>query len=273
MGKQNSKKLYLIILSLVAFIFFITAIVSTFYTSKAGEIKREQIKLIKENQALKQSIEEKKEQFTLVQDKIEDIKELISEDNGQQNSDVDKLIKTLSKRSKKLIIDSIPSGYPLDSKRITSEFGYRIHPIHGTKKFHHGLDFGGKIGTSIVATADGIVEFSGFDKGYGNLVVIHHNFGFKTAYGHMLKNLKVKKGDFIKKGDVLGHLGSTGISTGPHLHYEIKYIKYVLNPKNFLNFSINNFDETLFATNRIGWYGLVSAIMNQYGRISLARLL
>ncbi len=228
--KQNKS---IIILSLIAFTFVIVALVSAFYTSYAGDIKKEQLKLIKANILLSQSIQKKKEEFDQIQDKIEDIEALIGENSGNKNSSIKKLLANMNKNTKKLIVDSIPSGYPSDAKRVTSSFGYRMHPIHKTRRFHHGIDFGGKLGTPIVATADGIVEFSDFDKGYGNLVVIHHNFGFKTAYGHMQSNLKVKKGDFVKKGAVLGYLGNTGISTGPHLHYEVKYIKNVLDPKNF----------------------------------------
>jgi murein DD-endopeptidase MepM/ murein hydrolase activator NlpD len=263
----------IIILSLIAFTFVIVALVSAFYTSYAGDIKKEQLKLIRANILLSQSIQEKKEEYEQIQDKIEDIEELIGDNSGTKNSNISRLLANMSKNTKKLIVDSIPSGYPSNAKRVTSSFGYRMHPIYKTKRFHHGIDFGGKLGTPIVATADGIVEFSDFDKGYGNLVVIHHNFGFKTAYGHMQRNLQVQKGDFVKKGEVLGYLGNTGISTGPHLHYEVKYIKNVLDPKNFLTFNINNFDTLLYNENRIAWDSLTRAIMNLYGRVSLAKLL
>ncbi len=272
MENPNNKKLYIAIFSLVAFTFVVVAIVSTFYTSKANDIKKEQIKLLKTNIALKDSIEKKREEFFRLQDKIEDIQSDVGKDGRYKNSNIKKLLANFSTSTKKLIVDSIPSGYPVSSNRITSEFGYRIHPIYDKKRFHHGLDFGGKVGSAIRATADGIVEFSGFDKGYGNLVIISHNFGFKTAYGHMLDNVKVKKGDFIKKGEVLGYLGNTGVSTGPHLHYEVKYIKSSLDPKNFLTFSLNNFNSIFYAENKIAWESLISAIMNQYGKIELARL-
>jgi len=263
----------IIILSLIAFTFVIAALVSAFYTSYAGDIKKEQLKLIKANIILAQSIQKKKDEFEQIEDKIEDIEALMGQNSGVKNSNIKKLLANMNNNTKKLIVDSIPSGYPSDAKRVTSPFGYRIHPIHKTKRFHHGIDFGGKLGTPITATADGIVEFSDFDKGYGNLVVIHHNFGFKTAYGHMQKNLQVKKGDFVKKGEILGYLGNTGISTGPHLHYEVKYIKNVLDPKNFLTFKIDNFEKLLYAENRIAWDSLTRAIMNLYGRVSLAKLL
>lgn len=260
------------VMSLVAFTFVIVAIVSAFFTYKASDIKREQQKLIENNILLSQNIAEKKEEYDRIQDKIEEIEELTGVSNKTINQDLASMLKTLSPHSRQLIIDSLPSGMPVESNRITSSFGYRIHPILNERRFHHGIDFGGAVGLAITATADGIVEFADFDKGYGNLVVIHHNFGFKTAYGHMLDNLAVKKGDFVRKGDVIGYLGSTGLSTGPHLHYEIKYIKNVLDPKPFLTFSLERFDQVFLAQSRIGWENLIRAVMSQYGRVGLAKL-
>lgn len=270
MESTNRNKIFLSIAGVVTFTFFIVAVVSIFFTQKTDKIQKQKIELMKDNLILQKSIEKKEVDSALLRERIGDIEKIVKKSD---NKNIQKLLQTLSPKSKNLIIDSIPSGYPLNSKKITSEFGYRIHPIYGKKRFHHGLDFGGKIGAAIISTADGIVEFSGFDKGYGNLVMIHHNFGFKTAYGHMLKNLEVKKGDFVKKGTVIGYLGNTGISTGPHLHYEIKYIKNIINPKNFLSLNIENFDKTIKGENSILWKGLIGAIMNQYGRIGLARLL
>ena len=259
----------IIIFSIITFTFVIVAIVSAFYNSYVGEFKKEQLKLIQANILLSQSIKKKKDEFNNIQDKIEDIEELIEGDKRNNSSNIKKLLADMNTKTKKLIVDSIPRGYPSVSRRVTSKFGYRIHPIYKTKRFHHGMDFGGKLGTPIVATADGIIEFADFNKGgYGNLVVISHNFGFKTAYGHMLENLKVKKGDFVKKGTVLGFLGNTGLSTGPHLHYEIKYIKNILDPKNFLTLNINNFDKLLYSENRIAWDSLTHAIMNLYSKVS-----
>jgi murein DD-endopeptidase MepM/ murein hydrolase activator NlpD len=272
MGALTKGKNFKFIVLLVTFTFVIVAGISTFYTAKMIDIKKEQLRLITVNMLLAKKINKKKDEYELIQDKIEDIEELITQDGGNSDESIKKLLKNMNKTTKKLIVDSVPSGYPVESKRITSNFGYRMHPIHKVKKFHHGLDFGGELGSPITATADGIVEYAELNKGYGNLVVIHHNFGFKTAYGHMQENLKVKKGDFVKKGDVIGYLGNTGISTGPHLHYEVKYIKNVLDPKNFLDFNTKEFDKLLYAENHIAWDNLVKAIMSQYGRVGLARL-
>ncbi len=264
MQKQQNRKFLLNILSIIVLIFILAALFLTFISSKLEDIRVQKLYLLQQNKILQSKIEKKKAFFEEIEDKIADIKTLIEEEGYHDNKNVNKLLSTITSKQKKIIIDAIPSGYPSISRRITSSFGYRIHPISHTKKFHHGLDFGGKVGTPIVATADGIVEFSGYNKGgYGNLVVIAHNFGFKTAYGHMLEKLPFRSGDFVKKGDIIGYLGNTGRSTGPHLHYEVKFIKRVLDPKHFINLRRKNFDKIAKLENRVNWNALANAVLNQ----------
>ena len=119
-----------------------------------------------------------------------------------------------------------------DLKKTASGYGTRIDPIYGTTKFHAGMDFTGTIGTPIYATGNGVVIESKFDKGYGRHVVIDHGFSYKTLYAHMDKIL-AKKGQKIKRGDVIGYLGNTGLSTGPHLHYEVRKNDKPIDPINF----------------------------------------
>jgi murein DD-endopeptidase MepM/ murein hydrolase activator NlpD len=134
-------------------------------------------------------------------------------------AEIDDLVK-----NKQKMLASIPAIQPVankDLKRIASGFGYRIDPIYKTVKYHAGLDFSAPSGTPIYATGDGVVEDASMsDVGYGNHVVIKHGYGYKTLYGHMLR-IKVKAGQSVKRGDVLGWVGSTGKSTGPHCHYEV----------------------------------------------------
>lgn len=118
----------------------------------------------------------------------------------------------------------IPAIQPVSNKdldRIASGFGMRIDPIYGTPKMHKGLDFTAPQGTPIYATGNGTVEVAGFTgDGYGNHVIINHGYGYETLYGHMVK-VKVKAGQKVKRGEVIGWVGSTGKSTGPHCHYEV----------------------------------------------------
>lgn len=126
--------------------------------------------------------------------------------------------------NKEKLLAGTPAIQPVSNKdldRVASGFGYRIDPIYKTVKFHAGLDFTAPQGTPIYATANGIVSTAGFSNGgYGNHVVINHGYGYETLYGHMYR-IKTKVGRKVKRGEVIGYVGSTGKSTGPHCHYEV----------------------------------------------------
>ena len=124
---------------------------------------------------------------------------------------------------------SVPSGKPTDYVRISSPFGTRIHPITRKKHTHKGIDLAAPKMTPIYATADGEVTFSGRNGGYGNFVKINHRNGYKTAYAHMHR-IAVKKGADVHRGDLIGYVGTTGSSTGNHLHYEVYYQDKLVDP-------------------------------------------
>ncbi len=127
---------------------------------------------------------------------------------------------------------STPKGLPVEG-RISSYYGIRENPKGGDKEFHSGIDISSSPGSPIMATADGIVSFSGWSGSNGNLIVLEHGHGFSTFYAHNRENA-VKVGQRVKRGDIIGYVGSTGNSTGPHVHYEIwKDGKYI-DPKAFL---------------------------------------
>ena len=112
-----------------------------------------------------------------------------------------------------------PKGWPVEG-RITSAYGKRENPVHGGYDFHSGVDISVSLGTPVRATADGVVSFSGWSGGSGNLVALEHGFGYSTFYAHNQRIL-VKVGQYVKRGDIIAYSGSTGSSTGPHSHYEI----------------------------------------------------
>ena len=124
---------------------------------------------------------------------------------------------------------NIPSGKPCTYTRISSPFGERIHPVYGKKSFHKGVDLASPNGTPIYATADGVVAFAGVCNGYGNFIKLNHQNGYKTGYAHMSK-MAVVSGAKVKKGDLIGYVGSTGTSTGNHLHYEVYYNDQLTDP-------------------------------------------
>ena len=129
----------------------------------------------------------------------------------------------------------LPFEYDIPvSGKASSGFGYRIHPITHTVKYHYGTDIAVGSGTEILAFADGIVAVSAFEKGYGNYVVIEHEDGYKTLYAHCAK-LLVSAGDIVEKGQAVATVGSTGQTTGPHLHFELMYNDVYLNPEFYIN--------------------------------------
>ena len=139
-------------------------------------------------------------------------------------------------KNKSNMLASIPAIQPVankDLKRMASGYGYRIHPIYKTRKMHYGMDFSAKTGTEIYATGDGIVsKIKRSKRGYGNYVKINHGFGYETLYAHMSKYI-VKRGQKVKRGEVIGYVGNSGISTAPHLHYEVRKDNKKINPVNF----------------------------------------
>lgn len=128
---------------------------------------------------------------------------------------------------------STPRGWPVDGGHISSSFGSRNHPRSGDHQFHSGVDIAAEPGKPVKATADGIVSFSGWSGGSGNLVALEHGFGYSTYYAHN-KMLVVKVGQKVKRGDIIGYIGSTGNSTGPHVHYEVWRDSKPMNPSAYL---------------------------------------
>jgi murein DD-endopeptidase MepM/ murein hydrolase activator NlpD len=129
----------------------------------------------------------------------------------------------------------IPSGFVVENGLPSSTYGRRIDPFTGKQEHHKGIDISSKEGSSILAIADGVVTWSGYRTGYGKLVEINHGNGYVTRYGHNKKNL-VETGDMIKKGEAIALMGSTGRSTGPHVHVEVLHDGKQVNPNNYLNY-------------------------------------
>lgn len=126
----------------------------------------------------------------------------------------------------------IPSGRPIEEGWLSSRYGKRNDPFTGKQEFHGGLDFAGKKGSAVVAVGDGVVSFQGKKSGFGNLVEVTHGNGYVTRYGHNQKNL-VKVGDTVKKGQQIALMGSTGRSTGPHVHFEVVRDGKTVNPAKY----------------------------------------
>lgn len=147
------------------------------------------------------------------------------------------------------MLKCIPAIQPVsnkDLKKTASGYGMRIDPIYKTSKFHEGMDFSASTGTPIYATGNGTVTKAGWQSGYGRVVVINHGYGYETLYAHMNK-IDVRKGQRVVRGEVIGEVGNTGKSTGPHLHYEVHVKGRVVNPVNyyFMDLSADDYDRMI----------------------------
>ena len=160
--------------------------------------------------------------------------DLISKELVVQSKSLDAILKLA--KAKNNFLAAIPAIQPVRNenlKRMASGFGYRTDPFTKARKMHEGMDFTAKIGTPIFATGDGVVaKADNTVSGYGNHIVIRHGYGYETLYGHLSK-YKCRAGQRVKRGDVIGFVGSTGRSEGPHLHYEVHKNGTVVNPLNF----------------------------------------
>lgn len=150
---------------------------------------------------------------------------------------------------KKEFLASIPAIQPVANKnlrKMASGFGYRLHPIYKTYKMHEGIDFTAPTGTPIYATGNGRVTTAGPYRGYGNCVVVSHGFGYQTLYGHMYR-IKARPGQMVKRGELIGYVGSTGLSSGSHLHYEVIRNGKKINP---INYFFNDLTEVEYQNMR-----------------------
>jgi murein DD-endopeptidase MepM/ murein hydrolase activator NlpD len=164
----------------------------------------------------------------------------------QSNSfdEVLELAKTQKDRLKRIpSVQPIPDRY---LKQLASGYGMRIDPIYGTARFHAGMDFSANIGTPVYVTADGTVTLADWKQGYGKCIIIDHGYGYETLYAH-LNEYKVRAGQKVVRGELIGEVGNTGKSTGPHLHYEVQVKGQPDNPAKyyFMDLSPKEYDKML----------------------------
>lgn len=159
--------------------------------------------------------------------------------------------------NKEEMVASVPAVMPISNKdlrRTASGWGWRIHPIYKIRKFHYGMDFTAQTGTEIYVTGDGVIEVVDVSlRGYGKRIIVNHGFGYKTLYAH-LNGFNVKKGQKVKRGEVIGFVGSTGTSTAPHLHYEVFKNNKKVNPMHYYFNDLNatEFDKMVFISTNSG---------------------
>jgi murein DD-endopeptidase MepM/ murein hydrolase activator NlpD len=227
--------------------------------------------LVQKHNTLKKNYRDTKEALQKKREKLEDLTVALNEIETMMgiekdlNQSVEQRVNAakISSEHRATILQFIPNGAPIVYKRVTSPYGNRIHPIRHTKEFHKGIDLQASMNTPIYATADGIVEWASMHKksGYGKLIIIQHNYGFKSVFGHLNK-IVVKTREFVKKGQLIGYSGNTGLSSGPHLHYELRYFYQTLNPLYFMKWSMENYNEIFEKVKNVPWSSIIEATSN-----------
>lgn len=229
---------------------------------RRDEAMEEYARLQERNGALQEAVARKDSQLDRVTTELGQIESMI----GLEQTDSQDIAARLDTAShtaleRTTFLQNVPSGYPMRDRGVTSDYGWRTHPVHGDRRFHRGIDLRAPVGTPVLATADGVVEYAGphQDSGFGNLVIVSHNFGFRTYYAH-LKTAEVDIGDFVRKGEVIAQSGQSGLAEGPHLHYEVMHIQRRLDPEPFLDWSLGDYENIFEEINRVKWDGLLQAV-------------
>tara|TARA_R110001592_G_scaffold61158_22_gene186298 strand:+ start:28212 stop:29162 length:951 start_codon:yes stop_codon:yes gene_type:complete len=224
-------------------------------------IKEENTALLSEQQQLKESVEEKVAALSIISDELGSIETMIGLAPGPDVALYERLDTASQTASEKhAMLSAIPSGYPLADAHVTSRYGMRNHPVLGKMALHGGADLRAAVGTPVYATADAVVELAGAsNSGFGRMVKLSHNFGFVTIFGHLSKAV-VASGDYVRQGDLIGYSGNTGLSTAPHLHYEVRHLHRRLAPGPFMEWSWENYDVLFTREEQIKWDSLAKTL-------------
>jgi murein DD-endopeptidase MepM/ murein hydrolase activator NlpD len=255
----------LVTLTVVSLSFFTISRLAT----SVNSLSKERDMLTKENTLYSNQIEAKVTQIKELGDELQKIEDII----GINVDDTTDLIQraTLAKLSsaeKSYMLQTIPNSCPLEECITTSKFGWRTNPVTNEKQYHKGIDLRAARRTPIYATADGVVRYVE-DKNqgtFGRVIIISHNFGFETVYGH-LRFADVKVGDVVKKGQTIGRSGNSGRSNGPHLHYEVIHASKVLDPRHFIDWNLKNYEDIFEKQRRVNWESLVKLVSDQSNRM------
>ncbi len=222
------------------------------------------VESIKQNQKI---LQDKQEELSTVEGRLDNIEGLIGLAPTQSMSVKERIeLATLTSEEIALMFQFIPNGSPVAYKGVSSPFGYRNHPVTKKRSLHKGTDLIAAKNTPVYVQADGVVDYVGWSKGYGRLVRIAHNYGFKTYYGH-LERYVVKIGDVLNKGDLIAYTGNSGLSNGPHLHYEVRFVDRALNAYNFIKWRVDNYDDIFEKEKKVPWHSLVKIITKNQSQL------
>ncbi|OAN11576.1 peptidase M23 [Photobacterium jeanii] len=239
-----------------------------FAKGKQEELEQRSYSLNEELDVLKQlkdelehDLGERESRLSTVSDRLGELENLLGVDvNGEAPLETRLDVAAINSAVRVAVLDSLPNGAPVKNARQSSQFGKRKHPVTGKIRLHAGLDFAVNIGTPIYAPADAVVEtVRPSNKGSGNFIRLQHAFGFTSSYSH-LKKFAVRSGDFVDKGDLIGYSGNSGLSSGPHLHYEIRFVGRPLNPRPFVDWGMDNFEHIFEKERKIKWVSLINKV-------------
>lgn len=249
-------KLIFIIIIIGLALFFIALLFINSLNSTVAKLKQKEQILQTQSKLYSLKIEDKINDIKELSNKLDNIESMIGINTSRYLDEMSRVNSAqITAKERTNILKIIPSASPLKTHEgLTSRFGYRIHPVSKNRKLHKGLDFRAKIGTPIYATADGVAKYvqSKNVGSFGRLITISHNYGFETLFAHLNKTT-IKIGDVIYKGDLIGYTGNSGRSSGPHLHYEVKYAVNSLNPKYFVNWDIKNYEYIFKKIKKVPW--------------------
>ncbi|CAK4066583.1 MULTISPECIES: M23 family metallopeptidase [Vibrio] len=238
----------------------------TYSEQERSELEQLYEEQVNETHAVTQELEDKKNEIQILGKRVFDVESVLGlaneESLGEQNLEDRLDAAAVDSAVRATMFRMIPNDTPMEYLRISSSYGRRTNPITGKRHTHTGIDLTCKRGEEIYAPADGVVEtVRPSSKGYGNYLTLRHSFGFMSSYAH-LSRFKVRSGQFVSKGDLIATCGNSGNSTGPHLHYEVRFLGRALNPQYTMDWSPENFNYLFEKEKKVKWGPLVQLIDN-----------
>jgi len=229
------------------------------------EAEQRNDELLAHQAELNRQVDARARELIALTDDLEQLESLIGVDAPQTLPVAERIsVASHTALERRLLLTSIPSGYPLAETRVTSGYGMRDHPVDEGTRLHGGVDLRASRGTAILATADGVVEWSGPNpgSGMGTMIKLVHNYGFTTYYAH-LDQVDVRVGEYVREGQPIGRSGNTGLSAAPHLHYEVRYLGRRLDPRPFLDWSLDRYDLVFDEEERVQWESLAETVRSK----------
>ena len=263
------KKIILYIVLIAIFVISISFWIISQLNNEVQTLDTQSKVLQIQNKQYNLQIKDKIKDIEALGDTLKDIEDILGVKGDDEASLITRVtLAKLTSAQKMYMLQTIPNGKPLKNITVTAAFGWRKHPITKKKSFHNGIDLRAKRKTEVYSTADGVVRYSlrRNSGNYGRMIIISHNFGFETLYAH-LDIVNVKVGDVVKKGQVIAKSGNSGRSSGPHLHYEVRYASKVLNPYYFIKWDMVNYEKIFEKQRRVEWESLIQMINNQHQKL------